>query len=276
MSDNLTPEERDRPTPASEERPPQRTAAPASPGMARAMLWVLVGLLTLLALVSGGIGGFLLGRSYEQNRIDEDYLYWLLGGYFYDDGTDVYLSDMVVNGPVHNAGVDVYVEARVDRIDGERVTSAAEARALLKGYGPGDTVVFSIEQSRFLNTYYVTLGYYGAILVEPVPPPIITVTPVMPIPGQSYASRLGVTYRMLLPEDNFAVSEGALMVTVGNPAASEGLQIGDIIIAIENTKLDQANTLEAVLDRFSAGSQVKLIVDRAGEQITVPVVLASD
>jgi S1-C subfamily serine protease len=81
---------------------------------------------------------------------------------------------------------------------------------------------------------------------------------------------------MLEPADTFAVANGALMIVVGDPASSAGIQTGDIVTAVDAVPVGATATLEQVLDSFAPGQTVRVSIDRAGSNITLRVTLASE
>jgi S1-C subfamily serine protease len=113
---------------------------------------------------------------------------------------------------------------------------------------------------------------FGPTTVIPSPTPLPLPTPY----GTYEEAHLGVYYRMLEPTDRFAVSEGALIVTLfgsGTPAELAGLQPGDIITAVNDEPVTQTNTLGQVLNRYSPGDVINLDVSRPDGSFTVNVVL---
>jgi S1-C subfamily serine protease len=91
---------------------------------------------------------------------------------------------------------------------------------------------------------------------------------------------LGVYYLSITKELNFASNiqrdrgalvyapsgRSALAVIAGSPAEKAGLQVNDIIIAVEGQEINLANPLPAVLNRFSKGDKIELLVVRNGEE----------
>ena len=82
--------------------------------------------------------------------------------------------------------------------------------------------------------------------------------------------------------------EGALIlsVTKGGPAAKVGLQetirnnrgeieLGDIIIGINNTAIETNNDLFIALEEFSPGDKISILFDRNGKERAVELVLGS-
>ncbi|MGE3961377.1 MAG: S1C family serine protease [Dehalococcoidia bacterium] len=71
------------------------------------------------------------------------------------------------------------------------------------------------------------------------------------------------------------VSEGVAVQEVASdsPAADAGIAPGDIIIEIDGDPIEGESDLPAALDRLDAGDEVELVVLRAGEEVSVTVVL---
>jgi S1-C subfamily serine protease len=82
---------------------------------------------------------------------------------------------------------------------------------------------------------------------------------------------------------NLPVENGALVTAGGqgeavvadSPAATAGLQEGDIIVAIEGIAVDQEHPLDALLVRFAPGRTINLSVLRAGQTVQMPVTLGT-
>ncbi|RME50792.1 MAG: PDZ domain-containing protein [Caldilineae bacterium] len=90
---------------------------------------------------------------------------------------------------------------------------------------------------------------------------------------------LGVSYSELNPqlsmEYGLSLSSGALIeqVLAETAAARAGLQPQDIIIAINDTPIDDRHPLSQVLMEHSVGEEVVLTVVRGEEQLQIPVTL---
>ncbi len=79
----------------------------------------------------------------------------------------------------------------------------------------------------------------------------------------------------LAAQDNLAVNHGALVVNVvsGSPAASAGLQSGDVIVQIGNSQVNDVQSLSDILVNSSPGQRIALKVYRGTQQLTVNVTL---
>lgn len=91
---------------------------------------------------------------------------------------------------------------------------------------------------------------------------------------------LGVSIEQVTPalaaELKLAVSKGALIRTVqrGGPAATAGLQVGDVIIAIDGNTVDTIRQLQEEVRRHEVGSTVDVTYLRDQDQRTVSAILA--
>lgn len=100
---------------------------------------------------------------------------------------------------------------------------------------------------------------------------------------------LGVRYISLTDDIaaqfNLSVKRGAYIapqdgsgqpsIVPGSPAEKAGLKEGDIITKVDNTTIDQNNSLTSALGQHSVGDMVTLTIIRGGKQMTIQVTLAA-
>ncbi|HVO70428.1 MAG TPA: PDZ domain-containing protein, partial [Aggregatilineaceae bacterium] len=92
-------------------------------------------------------------------------------------------------------------------------------------------------------------------------------------------TQLGVQYKMLTAaiaqQEDLSVNEGAEITQVfdNTPAATAGLQVGDIITAVDGYSVDQQHTLSQRLYSYAEGDKVTLTVQRSGEEMKIDVTL---
>lgn len=103
--------------------------------------------------------------------------------------------------------------------------------------------------------------------------------------GKLLRPYLGVRYLELDKEMQkqlkLSLSEGAYIqgdndkdgIVSGSPAEKAGLSNGDIIIAVNDRKIDSANNLSSMISRYSVGDSVKITYVRDGKEKTVDVKL---
>ncbi len=99
--------------------------------------------------------------------------------------------------------------------------------------------------------------------------------------GSPMGYQLGVAFKVLTPEiaasEGLSVEDGALITEVveDSPAADAGLQVGDVITAVDGDKVDVEHTLSDRLYAYEAEDQVTLTVVRGSETLEVSAVLAA-
>jgi 2-alkenal reductase len=92
---------------------------------------------------------------------------------------------------------------------------------------------------------------------------------------------IGISYQEITPqsasENNLPSREGVIVtdVTPGSPAANAGVRQNDIVLAIDDNKLDEEHSLRAILFRYKVGDQVTLQVLHDGQTVTVKVTLVA-
>ncbi|HVW23675.1 MAG TPA: trypsin-like peptidase domain-containing protein [Candidatus Saccharimonadales bacterium] len=64
-------------------------------------------------------------------------------------------------------------------------------------------------------------------------------------------------------------------VITGSPAAAAGLQVNDIITALDGVKIDQNHSLTSLIDQHQVGDKVNLTILRSGKTVHVRVALGA-
>ena len=101
------------------------------------------------------------------------------------------------------------------------------------------------------------------------------------IVAQGYFSRpfMGISYQAISPDSaanyNLPVQWGVYVTKVAadSPASKAGLQADDIIISLNNVKMDETHNYLNVLYTYKPGDQVALGVMRDGKEITIQITL---
>ncbi len=97
----------------------------------------------------------------------------------------------------------------------------------------------------------------------------------------------GFYYRKVTAGESntLSIPQGALVtkpdaatpaVVAGSPAATAGLQEGDIVIQLNDTKVDETVMLEELLEKTKPGDQVALTVVRNKKQVSVVILAGSN
>ena len=79
----------------------------------------------------------------------------------------------------------------------------------------------------------------------------------------------------LAAQDNLSVDHGAVIIRTvsGGPAASAGLQAGDVIVQIDNTPVNDTSSLGSALLNKNPGDTVAVHIYRGSQQMTINVKL---
>ncbi len=95
--------------------------------------------------------------------------------------------------------------------------------------------------------------------------------------GAAAHAYLGVTPKDGSASDGSATRAGAEVTSVGDgtPAAAAGLEVGDVIIAVNGKPVDSADSLVGHVREKTTGDQVTLTVLRDGKSIQVKATLAA-
>jgi serine protease Do len=95
-------------------------------------------------------------------------------------------------------------------------------------------------------------------------------------PETKRANRLGLVLSELTPDQRGELrTEGGLLVrSVRGPALTSGIQAGDVIVAINDRKVDRVADLNDALAAAAPGASVALLIQRAGALAYVPVHLS--
>lgn len=83
------------------------------------------------------------------------------------------------------------------------------------------------------------------------------------------AKNLGVTYGAYINGN-----QNTSGVLAGSPADKAGLKNGDVILKVNDTKIDSSNSLSSLVSQFQPGETVTLIIYRDGKEQQVKVTLA--
>ncbi len=89
--------------------------------------------------------------------------------------------------------------------------------------------------------------------------------------GVARQKRLGLAVRPLSPEEKreAGVSGGLLVEQVSGPAASAGIQEGDVLLSLNGMAISSVEQLRGIVSK--SGKQVALLIQRDAEKIFIPV-----
>lgn len=96
-----------------------------------------------------------------------------------------------------------------------------------------------------------------------------------PFPNQQFRQQSPFGQRGVPPTTNTVNGARVDQVTADSPAAKAGLQVGDVITAIDGTNIDQSNSLASLIQAKKPGDTVKLSVTRGNQTLSISVTLGT-
>lgn len=237
----------------------------------------LIALISVMALLVAGIATTYAasqGQTGTSNAQEKPGAF--LGVNVAESDEGVIVRGVRPGSPAEVAGIQV--DDILRSFDGTEVESVEQLRELIQGKAAGDVVTVAVLRGEESLELQVTLGE-----AEVTPPQVIEVRPGDRNFGFSTGGyQLGVEYRALTPEiaetEGLSVTEGALVEAVvpGSPAEDAGLQVGDIITAVDGDAVDIEHTLSDRLYAYEAQDRVTFSVQRGEESLEISAVLADE
>jgi serine protease Do len=175
--------------------------------------------------------------------------------------TDGALVTMVEKGsPADKAGI--LIGDVILKVDGKPIQSTNELPRLIAETAPGTTVTLEIWRRGAVKQITATVGEMQAEAVRPAPEP-----------EQKRANRLGLVVSDLTPAQREAldVTGGVLVRSASGPALKAGVLQGDVIVAINDIKVERVAEFNRLVAKLVPGSTVALLISRRGALVYVPL-----
>lgn len=178
-------------------------------------------------------------------------------------GNGVLVGEVTPDGPAEDAGLRA--EDILTKIDGKPVKDTVDLRNAVAAIRPGTTIEVELTRDGESHTVTVELGKQPADL---------DVTPRAPRPEQGLEEdSLGITVKDLTPrlrqqlgmED---AATGAVITRVerDSAAAMAGLRIGDIVVKVGKTEIQNAQEFKEAVASIDLADGVRLVVKSNGTQ----------
>jgi serine protease Do len=167
------------------------------------------------------------------------------------------VSSVDPGGPAAKAGLqpgDVILS-----VNGVPVTDSTDLPSQIAGMKPGTKATVQVWRDKAAKTLTATIGALADAKGASDD-----------AAGQEQ-SRLGVAVRPLTPQEKSSTSltHGLLVQQASGPAASAGIQPGDVILAVNGRPVTSADQLKQMIAK--AGNSIALLIQRDDAQIFVPV-----
>jgi len=145
--------------------------------------------------------------------------------------------------------------------NGAPIRQAGDVSAIVGAISPDSTIKFSIWRNKAKQEITVNLTEPSSVIGEDA------VSSVM------FNPRLGLLVRSMNADEKRAanVSVGLLIIKVSDAAQKAGIQPGNLLLAINGTRLEDPAQLSDVLE--NSGPTVALLIQEEGERTYVPVSL---
>lgn len=168
------------------------------------------------------------------------------------------VSNIEKGGPGDQAGLKAGDVIR--KVDGEPIISSGDLPAVIGQQTPGKKVVLEVWRQGAKQEISAKLGDASD-----------KATKVAKGDEDVGKGKLGLALRPLQPDEKrqAAVDGGLLIEDSAGPAASAGVQPGDVLLAINGTPVKSVEQVREVAAK--AGKSVALLIQRGGDKIFVPV-----
>ncbi len=170
----------------------------------------------------------------------------------------VVISEVVEGSPAADAGL--MADDVIIAVEGEAVSAIADLRSMMGSFRPGDELAVTVERDGETLERTVLLGE---------PPTLGFRLPNMEMLPMRSVAYLGVSLGEPV-EDGIPLIE----IVEGSPAAEAGLQVDDVITAVNGQAVSTAQEVQRLIRGMDAGDDVTITVVRGGETLEIGATLA--
>ena len=177
------------------------------------------------------------------------------------DANGALVSSVEKDGPADKAGFqpgDVIL-----KYDGRKVNSSTVLPPMVASSKPDSKVKIEIWRKGETKTLMVTVGELGPDKTAGKKEKRIEPTP----------NKLGLTLDDLSSDEKseIGLNYGAIVDTAKGAAAKAGIREGDVILAVNNDKVESAVGFSKLLEKYSGRKTIALLIWRDGHTLYVPV-----
>ena len=148
------------------------------------------------------------------------------------------------------------------KVDGKAIESSNDLLQVIGGASPGASLKFEVWRRSAVRELTAT------IVEVPTKRPNAAAEP-----QEGRVNRLGLVLRELTQgqREDLAFAGGLLVRKVSGPALKAGIQQGDVIVAVNETRVERVADFNTLLGKAAPGSSIALLVLRRGGLLYVPV-----
>ena len=148
------------------------------------------------------------------------------------------------------------------KVDGKAIERSGDLPQIIAGTAAGATVRFELWRRGAARELSATIGEVPAERPHAAAEP-----------QERRANRLGLILRELTQpqREDLAIAGGLLVRGVSGAALKAGIQQGDVILAVNDTRVERVADFNKLLGKAAPGSSVALLVLRRGSILYVPV-----
>ncbi len=148
------------------------------------------------------------------------------------------------------------------KVDGKAIEASNDLLQVIAGAAPGASVKFEVWRRGAVRELTATLGEV------PAERPYTAAEP-----QERRANRLGLVLTELTQSqrEDLAIAGGLLVRRVSGAALKAGIQQGDVILALNDTRVERVGDFNKLLGQAAPGSSIALLVLRRGNLLYVPV-----
>lgn len=167
------------------------------------------------------------------------------------------------SGPAEKSGLQV--GDVILKFDGKPITTSSDLPRVVAATKPGKSVTVEILRRGSVRNIAVTVGEMPAEDKEEFRTPRG--------PAKVEPDRLGLTLRELTPQQKNRLQgkSGVLVVAAEGAAAAAGIRRGDIVLAVNNTEVQNLEHFTRLIKEASSGKSIALLVQRGDSMLFVPV-----
>lgn len=177
------------------------------------------------------------------------------------EANGILVGEVVANSPATVAGFQV--NDLITAINSTPIPPQTGLTTLLGRYKAGDTLIFSVTRNGSPILITATLG---VSIPTPIPTPTAILGGVSFTPGDAY---LGI---------GVVETSGGLrveQVVPGSPAGRVGIQVGDILLQLDDQAVTTNGQIPAFLSSKAPAQTIRVRVSRNGTPLTFTVILGS-